>query len=200
MPTEEELRDMTPEQIAELQRRNCICCLISEKKVQAKVIYDDAQCVAVLEINPANPGHMLLFPREHYLIMPQVPEETLRHLFQVSKHLSQAALRSLQVEGTNILVANGAAAGQRVPHFMIEIIPRKDQDHLAMFALPKQEAKPAELEEARRRLRKRVNELFGVPEAVEAEIVEEKQEKKPEKKKKAKQEDVSLDEIAELFK
>src|SRR3989344_3722486 len=131
MPTEDELKNMPPEQIAELQKQNCICCLISGKKVQAKVVYEDAQCVAVLEINPANPGHMLLFPREHYLIMPQVPEDVLRHLFQVSKHLSQAALRALQVERTNITVANGAAAGQRVPHFMVEIIPRMaDCPHL----------------------------------------------------------------------
>ena len=197
MPTEDELKNMPPEQIADLQKQNCICCLISGKKVQAKVIYEDAQCVAVLEINPANPGHMLLFPREHYLIMPQVPEDVLRHLFQVSKHLSQAALRALQVEGTNITVANGAAAGQRVPHFMVEIIPRKAHDGLSAFALPQGMATDEKLA---RLLRRRIHELFGIPDAVEAEVVEKPQKKPKKKEEKESREEVSLNDIADLFK
>ena len=177
MVTEEELKDMTPEQIAELQKRNCICCLISQGKVSSKIIYDDDKCVAVLEINPANPGHIILFPREHYIIMPQVPADLVGYLFTVAKHLSQACLRALKVEGANIFCSNGALAGQRVPHFMIEIIPRKEKDGLDVFNIKHNEIPESDLNETYKRLRKKVNEVFKLgEEVVEAEF-EEKEER-----------------------
>lgn len=58
--TEEDLRNMTPEQIKELQRKNCIFCHIIVGRVQSKKIYEDDKTVAILDINPANPGHILL--------------------------------------------------------------------------------------------------------------------------------------------
>lgn len=211
MPTEEELKDMTPEQIAELQKRNCICCLISQGRVSSRMIYDDEKCVAVLEINPANPGHILLFPKEHYIIMPQVPEELIGHLFTVVKHLSQACLKALKVEGVNIFCSNGALAGQRVPHFMIELIPRKEGDGLDVFNIRHNEISEKDLNEVYRRLKKKVNEIFKIEEeVVEAEFKEEVEEKKETKKEKGKKQEkpkekkskpeVSLDEIAKLLK
>ena len=210
MVSEEELKDMTPEQIAELQKKNCICCLISQKKVSGKIIYDDDKCVAVLEINPANPGHVLLFPREHYIIMPQVPEELIGYLFTVAKHLSQACLKALKVEGVNIFTSNGAVAGQRVPHFMIEIIPRKEKDGLDIFNIKHSEISKSDMDEIYKRLKKKVNEIFklaDVEEEIEKEKKEEKKEENKEEKKKKKakkerkkKEEVGLDDIAELLK
>jgi diadenosine tetraphosphate (Ap4A) HIT family hydrolase len=46
----------------------------------------------------------------------------------VAKQLSAAVIRSMKVEGTSIFVANGAAAGQRAPHFMMHIMPRSRND------------------------------------------------------------------------
>jgi diadenosine tetraphosphate (Ap4A) HIT family hydrolase len=69
-------------------------------------------------------------PKEHYAIMPQIPEKEMGHLFLVAKYLSQALLKVLKVSGTNIFVANGPAAGQRAQHFMLHLIPRKDGDKL----------------------------------------------------------------------
>src|SRR3989338_1789968 len=188
MVTEEELKDMTPEQIAELQKRNCICCLISQGKVSSKVVYDDDKCVAVLEINPANPGHILIFPREHYIIMPQVPEEIIGYLFTVAKHLSQSSLKALKVEGVNIFCSNGALAGQRVPHFIIEIIPRKEKDGLDALNIRHNDISEEDLNEVYRRLKKKVNELFKIDEEiVEAEFKEKKKEKKEEEPRRKKE-------------
>ncbi len=126
--TEEDLKKMSPEQIAELQKQNCIFCHIVSGRVSSKKIYEDDKCLAILDINPANPGHILLMPKEHYQIMPLIPEELINHLFVISKHLSQAQLRALKAQGTTIMVANGLVAGQRAPHFMMHIIPRKEGD------------------------------------------------------------------------
>jgi len=69
--------DMSPEQIAELQKQNCIFCHIVSGKVSSKKIYEDEKCVALLDINPANPGHILLIPKEHYTLMALMPDDII---------------------------------------------------------------------------------------------------------------------------
>jgi histidine triad (HIT) family protein len=127
---EEKLKTMTPDEIAKLQKQQCIFCQIISGKVPSKKIYEDDSSVAILDINPATKGHVLLFPKDHYSIMSQVPDDVLGDLNLVSRNISQAMLRCLGASGTNMFVANGLVAGQRAQHFMIHIIPRKDSDKL----------------------------------------------------------------------
>ncbi|MBN2453992.1 HIT domain-containing protein [Candidatus Woesearchaeota archaeon] len=126
--TEDDLKNMSPEEIAELQKKNCVFCQIASGQVPAKKIYEDEHCIAVLDISPANLGHMLLFPKEHYSVMPQLPDELTGHIFGVAKKLSQAALKAFKLRGTTIFVANGMAAGQKAPHVLVHIIPRAFED------------------------------------------------------------------------
>ena len=142
---QEKIKNMSPEELKEFQKKQCIFCQIIEGKVQSKKIYEDEHVFAVLDINPANPGHMLIMPREHYSIMPQIPEEEIEHLFLVVKSLSNSCLRALEVQGSNIIAANGVAAGQRAQHFMIHLIPRKEEDGID-FNLPQNTMDEKELE------------------------------------------------------
>src|SRR3989344_253434 len=96
--TPEDLKNMTPEQIAELQKQNCIFCHITSGKVASKKVYEDDKCLGILDINPANPGHVLLMPKEHYAIMPLIPEDELKHLSMVAKAISNILLKVLKVE------------------------------------------------------------------------------------------------------
>ena len=127
---EEKLKNMSPEEIADLQRKQCIFCQIVDGKIPSKKIYEDDICLVVLDIRPATKGHCLILPKEHFSIMPQIPEAKLDHLFTTCKVLSKVLLKSLRSGGTNIFIANGLAAGQRAPHFMIHLIPRREGDGL----------------------------------------------------------------------
>ena len=175
MVTEEELANMSPEEIAELQKQQCIFCHIISGKVASKKIFEDDVCLGILDINPANPGHILVLPKEHYQIMPQVPEETIGHMFMVVKHLSQAALKALKVEGVNIIIANGVAAGQKAPHFMVHIIPRNKEDGLK-FIVPQKKVSDADLQTLHNNLKQRVNAVFGI-EVEEAVVLDKEPEK-----------------------
>jgi histidine triad (HIT) family protein len=157
---QEKVKNMSPEELREFQKKQCIFCHIISGKVQSKKIYEDDQSVAVLDINPANPGHILLLPKEHYSIMPQLSDEEIAHLFTVAKTLSNAALRGLGVQGTNIMVQNGVAAGQKAQHFMIHIIPRKEKDGLD-FELPQKEIPEADLEVIRKKLEAKLGKVEG---------------------------------------
>ena len=142
---QEKLKNMSPEELKEFQKKQCIFCQIISGNVQSRKIYEDEHVLAVLDINPANPGHILVMPRDHYSIMPQIPEEEVEHIFLVAKMLSNASLRALEVQGSNIIVANGVAAGQRAQHFMAHLIPRKENDNLN-FELPQKNIPEKELE------------------------------------------------------
>ncbi|PIN87142.1 HIT family protein [Candidatus Woesearchaeota archaeon CG10_big_fil_rev_8_21_14_0_10_44_13] len=101
-------------------------------------VYEDEKVVAVLSDSPSAYGHIILMPKEHYPIMEQVPDFIINHIFRIANKISIAAFEALHVQGTNLLVNNGIAAGQDSAHFMIHIIPRREGDGLNLQWTPKQ--------------------------------------------------------------
>ncbi|MBN2457545.1 HIT domain-containing protein [Candidatus Woesearchaeota archaeon] len=144
-------------------QQNCIFCHIINGKVESKKVYSDEDTIGILDINPANPGHVLILPKKHYSIMPQMNDLEIGHIFMVSKHISGALLKALKAEGTNIFVANGAVAGQKAPHFMVHVIPRREGDNLNMV-LPEYTASPSDLIKVREMLLPRIKEHLGLSE------------------------------------
>jgi len=112
--------------------QQCVFCAIAAGKIPAKKVYEDAEVTVVLDINPAVEGHMLVIPKKHAMLMNQLDENTVAHVGMVSKHLSQSAIRAFKLEGTSVFVQNGPAAGQRAPHFMLHVIPRKKGDGVVL--------------------------------------------------------------------
>ncbi len=214
---------LTPEQIAAIQQQ-CIFCQIATGKVAAKKVYEDEQVTAILDINPANPGHILLMTKKHYFVMPQIPEDETERIGIITKQLSHAALKALKTEGTSIFIANGVTAGQRAQHFMLHIIPRMNKDKVGL-ELPQRQITPEDFKKIHEALLKGTEKILGKLEGkekeeaekeVEAEIVKEeetpkktkeekksKTAKKPKSKEKsshgAKKEKSGLDDIAKLL-
>ena len=219
---QEKLKNMSPEELKEFQKKQCIFCQIIAGKVQSKKVYDDEEVIAILDVNPANPGHLLIMPKEHYSIMPQIPEDEVGHIFMVAKALSNASLRALEVQGSNIIVANGVAAGQRAQHFMVHLIPRKENDNIN-FQIPQKTIPEQELKKVRDLLSKNLGtkteeqEMLPVPVIPQGKMVVEAEfkEKKPGKKregeketknretkkevKKASESGIDLDDIAKVL-
>ena len=209
---QEKLQKMSPEELLAFQKQQCIFCQIISNKIPAKRIHEDDKCIAILDINPAARGHLLIIPKEHYSIMPQMPDEITGHLFTVSQKLSQLLLRSFRSDGTTVFVANGLAAGQRSQHFLLHLIPRKEDD--ALLTLDEKLLSPEELGQVHSAIIPKLNQLLGiktpapvkeiplktVPAPTKSKPkIKETPAPKPELKNKPKEE-VSLDDIANLFK
>ncbi len=152
---------MPPEELAEFQSQNCIFCQIIAGKIPSRKVYEDDKAVAILDIHPANPGHLLVLPKQHFAVMPQLPPDILQHCFVVAKLLSQAVLQALTVQGTNIFVASGAAGGQKSPHFIINVIPRREDDGLSL-AIPEHQVKEEDIAKMRSLLKPVVAKAFGL--------------------------------------
>jgi len=193
MPTEEEMREqlknMSPEQIAELQKQQCIFCKMISGEVPSKKVYEDDKFIAVLDINPGSPGHMLVMSKEHYSIMPQMPDDLISHLGMLAKNLSQAALRGLQAKGTTIFVANGAAAGQRASHFLLHILPRTDDDNVGI-KIPEGSLSEEDMKKLQAALQPSIDKLLPKPVVKEETKEKSKEETKELPEKKETQEEV----------
>jgi histidine triad (HIT) family protein len=111
----------------------CVFCQIINKEKQAYIIYDDDLCIAFLDSFPVNEGHTLVVPRKHYENIYDIPENTLAHIMKVSKKLALDYQKIFQSIGLNIIQSNGSAAKQTVFHFHLHLIPRYENDGLALF-------------------------------------------------------------------
>ncbi|MFT4343972.1 MAG: HIT family protein [Candidatus Woesearchaeota archaeon] len=174
----ERIKNMSPEELAEFQKSRCIFCHIISGKIPARKIYEDEIVVAILDINPATIGHILLMPKEHYTIMPQIPKEVLDHVFTIAKKLSQTILQGIGAKGTSILIQNGVAAGQKAQHFMIHIIPRRQDDGVGLIP-PRKGISDENYKVLKERISQRIMELKNPQKAVPQEKTESTQESMP---------------------
>lgn len=117
---------------------NCVLCQIINGRVPSKKVYDDNDILAVLDINGSNIGHTFIMPKMHYTIIEQVPSHIIGKVFNIANKVSTVMFDTLNIQGTNIFVSNGVAAGQMVAHFMINVIPRKENDDINLQWVPKQ--------------------------------------------------------------
>jgi histidine triad (HIT) family protein len=188
--TDEDLKNMSSEEIAELQKQNCIFCKIANKEIPAKIIHEDDDTICILDINPASEGHILVYPKKHYMIMPHIPDDVLSKIFKNVKLMSQTLLKTLQCRGTTIFVANGAAAGQRAPHVIVHVFPRRENDGLVN--LPEYEMSDEQITKLKQNLLPYINQIFGVKRKIvkDAEFIE----KKREPKKSENKEDADINE------
>lgn len=134
---QEILSKLTPEEQQQLVGQQCPFCSIAQGKILSNKVYEDNQVLAILDINPANPGHTILFPKKHSYILSQLKDQEVSHLFKIANKLSVIIFESLNADGTNIFVANGPAAGQNAQHVLIHIIPRFENDKINLFWDPK---------------------------------------------------------------
>lgn len=97
-------------------------------ELPAVKLFEDDLCIAILDIDPVKKGHSLIIAKKPYPTITQCPDEVLSHLMKVAKQLDGKMRKALSCDGTNILINNGPAAGQEVPHLHIHVIPRYDND------------------------------------------------------------------------
>jgi histidine triad (HIT) family protein len=127
------LESLSPEEQEQLVgKQKCPFCAMAAGEIPVKKVFEDSECIAILDINPANKGHMLLFPKKHYGMMAQMEDREAGMLYAVANKLAKAAFDGLKASGSNIVVGNGAIAGQRAPHALINIIPRFEGDKVVV--------------------------------------------------------------------
>jgi len=92
-------------------------------------VYEDELCLAILDIFPVNPGHLLVIPKASAVTVPELDPAVAAHLMAVGARLSQVVRDTVpRCEGVNFWISDGAVAGQEIPHVHLHIIPRFEGD------------------------------------------------------------------------
>ena len=115
---------------------DCIFCKIIAGEIPSATVYEDDDCKAILDVNPAAKGHVIVLPKTHAPDVFSLPDEALQKAICVAKKVGAALKKTYQCDGVNILQNNGEAAGQTVFHVHIHVIPRFVGDSIAMHWKP----------------------------------------------------------------
>lgn len=103
----------------------CVFCDILAGKLPASVVWRDDVCCAFMDIQPVNPGHVLVIPVEHAACLAELDGEIGAHAFRVAQRVAGAIRNSgLRCEGVNLFLADGEVAGQEVFHVHLHVFPR----------------------------------------------------------------------------
>ncbi|MCW1301389.1 MAG: HIT family protein [Candidatus Nanoarchaeia archaeon] len=109
----------------------CTFCGLASGELKSFKVYESTEVFACLDINPAVPGHVILFPKKHYTFLSQLSSNELLELFEAATKISFSLL-SLGYEGVNLIHSIGEAAGQRSTHLLLHIIPRRKGDKVTL--------------------------------------------------------------------
>jgi histidine triad (HIT) family protein len=127
--------------------RDCVFCKILAGQAPSSVVYQDNVCWAFMDIQPVNPGHVLIIPTEHAAHLAELDEETGAQMFRVAQRLAQALRDSgLRCEGVNLFLADGKVAGQEVFHVHLHVLPRYAGDGFGLRFGPDYGRRPARAE------------------------------------------------------
>ncbi len=102
---------------------NCIFCRIVDHRAPAKIVLEDELAVAIEDIRPQAPVHLLVIPRLH---LPSLKEASADHepllgrLFTLAARLARE--RGLEGKGYRTVINNGAGAGQSVYHLHVHVL------------------------------------------------------------------------------
>lgn len=107
-------------------------CIICERKFEKNILFEDDKIIISLAVEPSVNGHIQIFSKEHYTIMEQAPDDVLNKMVSAANKMSMILFESMKVHGTNIIINNGVPAGQKIPHFAIDILPRRTDDNLKL--------------------------------------------------------------------
>lgn len=93
-------------------------------------VHEDEHVLAFLDINPVSRGHTLVIPKERVPSLQELSDEAAAAIGRVIPRLCRAITRVTGTDDLNVLVNNGARAGQDVMHVHVHLIPRTEEHGL----------------------------------------------------------------------
>lgn len=110
---------------------SCIFCGIINGKVESSQILNTNTVISFLDINPVNPGHVLVLPKRHAETFTQLTLDEASDVITAIHRICGALEKANYIKGHfNLFQTNGIYAGQEIKHCHFHIIPRHEKDSL----------------------------------------------------------------------
>ena len=131
---------------------NCVFCRIVAGELPASRVYEDDATVAFMDLQSVNPGHLLVAVKPHCANIYELNDELAGAVFRTSARMARAVKQVTGCQGVTLFQANEKAGAQTVFHFHIHVLPRWEDDGMAL-AWPAKNPPRAALEEMAGKLR-----------------------------------------------
>lgn len=138
-----------------MTKDDCIFCKIGKGDIPSATVYENSDFKVFMDVSPANRGHVLIIPKEHYDNIFQIDAETAGKLFSLATAVARAVKAETKCEGMNVVQNNGEVAGQTVNHFHLHLIPRFEGDGVSV-TWKQGETEPDELQALAKAIRKHI--------------------------------------------
>ena len=106
---------------------DCLFCKLLDGKIPAKIVHQDAECMAIQDINPQAPMHVLVIPRKHIPTLDDLTEDDrslVGHLHLVAAALARAAGHTQN--GFRTVFNTNRGAGQTVYHIHLHLLAGRE--------------------------------------------------------------------------
>lgn len=105
---------------------NNIFAKILSGALPAHKVYEDADCLAFMDIMPRADGHVLVIPKAPARTILDADPKSLAALALAVQKVARAAKEGMGADGLTIQQFNEPAGGQVVFHLHVHVIPRFD--------------------------------------------------------------------------
>ncbi len=102
---------------------DCIFCKIAEKKIPAKIVYEDEQVLAFEDVNPQAPVHVLIAPKRHIPTVLDIGDgdgALMGRLLGVCKKIAMD--KGVAERGFRIVINCNPEGGQVVYHVHLHVL------------------------------------------------------------------------------
>jgi histidine triad (HIT) family protein len=102
---------------------DCIFCRIAAGEIPARVVHQDADCLAFHDLNPQAPVHVLVIPRRHVASLADDAAGDVALLGALVRSARSTALAlGLGEGGFRLVINTGEGAGQSVFHLHAHVL------------------------------------------------------------------------------
>lgn len=101
----------------------CAFCQIISHEVASNILFEDDQVVAIRDINPQAPVHLLIVSKRHIEAPSKLTESDaplVGHMVAVANQLARE--KGVDLKGYRLVMNCGLDAGQTVPHLHIHLL------------------------------------------------------------------------------
>jgi histidine triad (HIT) family protein len=107
---------------------DCPFCRMGKHELDHVPVLEDREVLAIMDLYPATPGHVLVLPKKHIETLYAIPADLGARLMITTIMLAKAIREKLSPDGLNLIQSNEITARQTVAHFHLHIVPRYKGD------------------------------------------------------------------------
>jgi histidine triad (HIT) family protein len=91
-------------------------------EIPAELVYEDEHCIAINDINPLAPVHVLVIPRKPISMLSEAGAEDQALLGHLMLSAGKIARQLGVSEAFRVMINNGEAAGMTIAHLHLHIL------------------------------------------------------------------------------